>query len=378
MFKKSKKIYFVANVEFTVINFLLSHIRTLSQHYDLTVICNTDNNAFLKKQGLNIEVIPLKISRNIHLINDVYCLIRLVLIFLKSRPDVVHSISPKSGLLAMIASFVCCVPIRIHTFTGQVWVNLKGFSKKFLKFFDILISTLSTHNIVDSESQRKFLIKEKVLNLNKSIVFGLGSVSGVNLKKFKENKIFFSKVRRRLKIPINSLVFLYLGRLNKDKGVLDLAKCFSRISSKNCFLLVVGPDEGNYVKKIKIINKDKLLNIRFIGLTENPEEYLSASNVLCLPSYREGFGNVIIEAASMGVPSIGSNIYGITDAIIDNKTGLLHKPGDIRAMVNYFERLAKDEKLLKDLGKEAKKRALRDFDSNLLVNYWLDFYKLIL
>ena len=80
----------------------------------------------------------------------------------------------------------------------------------------------------------------------------------------------------------------------------------------------------------------------------------------------------------MGVPSIGSNIYGITDAIIDNKTGLLHKPGDIRAMVNYFERLAKDEKLLKDLGKEAKKRALRDFDSNLLVNYWLDFYKLIL
>ena len=80
----------------------------------------------------------------------------------------------------------------------------------------------------------------------------------------------------------------------------------------------------------------------------------------------------------MGVPSIGSNIYGITDAIIDNKTGLLHKPGDIRAMVNYFERLVKDEKLLKDLGKEAKKRALRDFDSNLLVNYWLDFYKLIL
>ena len=378
MFKKSKKIYFVANVEFTVINFLLSHIRTLSQHYDLTVICNTDNNAFLKKQGLNIEVIPLKISRNIHLVNDVYCLIRLVLIFLKSRPDVVHSISPKSGLLAMIASFVCCVPIRIHTFTGQVWVNLKGFSKKFLKFFDILISTLSTHNIVDSESQRKFLIKEKVLNVNKSIVFGLGSVSGVNLKKFKENKIFFSKVRRRLKIPINSLVFFYLGRLNKDKGVLDFAKCFSRISSKNCFLLVVGPDEGNYVKKIKIINKDKLLNIRFIGLTENPEEYLSASNVLCLPSYREGFGNVIIEAASMGVPSIGSNIYGITDAIIDNKTGLLHKPGDIRAMVNYFERLAKDEKLLKDLGKEAKKRALRDFDSNLLVNCWLDFYKLIL
>ena len=83
MFKKSKKIYFVANVEFTVINFLLSHIRTLSQHYDLTVICNTDNNAFLKKQGLNIEVIPLKISRNIHLVNDVYCLIRLVLIFFK-------------------------------------------------------------------------------------------------------------------------------------------------------------------------------------------------------------------------------------------------------------------------------------------------------
>ena len=80
----------------------------------------------------------------------------------------------------------------------------------------------------------------------------------------------------------------------------------------------------------------------------------------------------------MGVPSVASHIYGITDAIIDNKTGLLHKPGDIRVMINYLERLAKDEKLLKDLGKEAKKRALRDFDSNLLVNYWLDFYKLIL
>jgi len=374
MLKPKPKIYFIATLEMAINVFLLNHLKKLSKYYDLTIIVNTSDPFFLKKQGLNLKVIPLNIHRNIRIFSDFFCLIRLIYIFIKYKPNAVHSITPKAGLLGMLASFIALTPLRIHTFTGQVWATQHGFKKHMLKCFDQLIACLSTFNIVDSMSQQKFLISQNILSENKSIVFGSGSVAGVDLKKFKPNKLLFSKVRSKLLISKNALIFIYLGRLTKDKGVLDLAEAFSLMNSKKAYLIFVGPDEGDFVKKITKINSHKLDKLRFFNYTKVPEQYLAASDVLCLPSYREGFGTVIIEAAATKVPAIGSNIYGIADSILDRKSGLIHPPGNIKAILKCMNFFLKNRSKIKAFGKTARTRVINEFDSNQMSNNWLDFY----
>jgi glycosyltransferase involved in cell wall biosynthesis len=175
-------------------------------------------------------------------------------------------------------------------------------------------------------------------------------------------------------IPDDAFVYIFLGRLNKGKGILDLAHAFSMIEHKKAFLLVVGPDEGEFVSDIKKINADKLDRIRFIGFTRVPERYLAASNVLCLPSYREGFGSVIIEAAAMRVPAIASNIYGISDAIVNNETGLLHEVHDVDAIRDAMTMFLNDIQLSIKYGEAAKSRAIKFFDSKIISSHWLIFY----
>jgi glycosyltransferase involved in cell wall biosynthesis len=373
---KNNRIFFVATVDFAINAFLLNHLKKLSKKFDVYVIVNTDDPLFLDKQGLDIKVIPLKFSRKIQIFSDFYCLIHLIFIFIKQRPAAVHSITPKAGLLAMLAAFISFVPCRVHTFTGQVWVTKQGLKRFILKSFDRLIASLATFSIVDSPSQQQFLIEEQVLSEETSVVFGLGSVSGVDLKRFKPSKKVFTDVRQNLLIPQDAFLFIYLGRLNKDKGVLDLAQAFSEIKDTNVYLLIVGPDEGGFIDEIKKINAHKLEKIRFLGFTEAPERYLAASNSLCLPSYREGFGTVIIEAAAMGVPAIASNIYGISDAVVNGQTGLLHQPGDFAGLKIAMEKILMDELLYESLAAAARDRAVNKFDSKIITNKWVDFYQL--
>jgi glycosyltransferase involved in cell wall biosynthesis len=368
-----KKILFVATVEFAVTSFLINHISKLSAHFDLTVITDVNPKSDLFKQNY-FRIVPLKIHRKVDVFADLKVLIFLVYYFLRYKPDVVHSITPKAGLLAMVASFITRTPVRIHTFTGQVWITNSGLKRKILKCLDRLIASLATINIVDSKSQQNFLINQNVLTQENSIVFGMGSVAGVNLKRFKPSKRVFYNVRHELLIPDGAFIFTYLGRLNRDKGVLDLAHAFSVIENKKAFLLFVGPDEADFVNDIKKINVHKLDQIRFVGLTSVPEKYLAVSNILCLPSYREGFGSVVIEAAAMGVPAIASNIYGISDAVVNNETGLLHDPGDVKAIIDAMILFLNDTDLSFQYGNSAKLRAFKFFDSKEISTYWLNFY----
>jgi glycosyltransferase involved in cell wall biosynthesis len=372
--KTKLKICFVATVDAAIASFLANHLRELAKIYDLTVITNTSNPKFLSEIGIEANLIQVNFSRKIALFTDFYCLIKLVQIFIKNRFTSIHSITPKAGLLGILAAIICFIPLRIHTFTGQVWATETGLKRSFLKFIDKLIGEMTTHNLVDSPSQRDFLVRQKVLSEQKSIVFGSGSVSGVDLKRFMPNEHMRVKVRLGLGIPKEAFVFIYLGRLNQDKGILDLACAFANIQNSKAFLLIVGPDEGGFVNEIKKINVHKLNQIKFVDFTKVPEQYLAASNVLCLPSYREGFGNIIIEAAAMGIPAIASNIYGISDAIINEQTGLLHSPKDVKSILDAMEHFLTTTELVKKYGDVAMKRVKIEFDAKVMSKYWLDFY----
>lgn len=375
MINSKKSICFVLTVEFAVKTFLLNHLRALSDTYDVTVIVNTDNPNFLMDLGVNAKVIPLAIARDIRLLSDFYCLIQLIIIFYQQRFASVHSITPKAGLLAMSAAWFTNIPLRIHTFQGEVWVTKTGLMKQLLILIDKMVAKLSNQLIVVSQSEKEFLIAQHIIEDKKSFVFNKGSISGVDIERFKPNQQYRINIRQQLKIPNDVIIFLFIGRLTLDKGVLDLAQAFAVLNAKHAVLLYVGPDEQNMQTKIKLITKNCSDRIHFIGYTVSPESYMAAADILCLPSYREGFGSVAIEAAAIGLPAIASDIYGISDAVVDNETGLLHAPHNIEAIKHCLEIMLNNSALRLKLGQQAQARAIKDFDSHLITQAWVDFYK---
>ena len=263
----------------------------------------------------------------------------------------------------MVAARFVNVPIRIHTYTGQVWVTKKGLIRFLLKLVDRITATLATLVIVDSSSQRDFLIDNRIITKAKSHVLGNGSISGVDAERFTNNPTVRKIFREKLDVADSTIIFLFIGRLKIDKGVFELALAFESISKKidDLALLFVGPDEDNIQDEIKSITSNCNSPIFFEPFTERPEDYMTTADINCLPSYREGFGTTIIEAASCGIPAIGSNIYGITDAIVDGETGFLVEKGDVDALASAMFSLAKDPLLRIKMGNSAKKRVLEKF-----------------
>ena len=357
---------------FAVHAFLRPHINFLSHQYDVTVICNKENKNILK--GVNAKFIHLNIERKPSLIKDFALLIQLIILFRKNKFNLVHTIMPKTGLVGMFAASLCCIKTRIHTFTGQVWVTKKGLMKTFLKFTDFLTAVFATHLLTDSHGQRKFLITNKIVRPKKIDVLGYGSIAGVDLKSFSMDILQRSLIRKKLKIKTDDVVFTFVGRLNIDKGILDLLDAFKRLSYEysNAHLILLGSIEGSFLDVIKksMINP----KIHFFSYSLFPQKYLSASDVFCLPSYREGFPNVIIEAASIGIPAIASNIYGVNDAVLDYKTGLLHKPRDVDDIEKCMRLLVDNKKLREKLGHAAKIRTINFFNQKDVIRRLNIFY----
>ena len=324
-----------------------------------------------------VNVINLPIERNINLFSDLRALLLLISIFYKNGFSLVHSVSPKAGLLASIAGWVTRVPNRLHTFTGQVWMTKKGVSRWFLKLLDIIIVTLNTNILVDSFSQQDFLIKEGVLSKDLSIVLGSGSISGVDVNQFQPSKIHRNLIRKQLNIKDDCVIFLFVGRLKKEKGIFELIEAFKNVSEQHndVALLIVGPDEEELKQELVSRLETSKEFVRFIDFTKVPEQYMAASDVFVLPSYREGFGSVIIEAASCGLPSIGSNIYGLSDAIKLEETGFLVPVRSSKPLEEVMLKLVNNDKLRNEMGTNARKRAIYHFSQDNITLEFLQLYK---
>ena len=328
----------------SVVSFLKPHLISLSPNVRLCVIANTSKFNLLYEYGLEVPIIFVPLERSIKPFKDFLALYRLYKIFLTNKPDGVHTITPKAGLLGMLAAWLARVPVRVHCFTGQVWITQKGIIRVLSYFSDYLIAKLATNIIIDSHSQKVFLLKHRIINEKKSIVFGSGSICGVDFNRFCPDIADRIIIRNNLGISLQSNVLLFLGRLNRDKGILDLVEAFILLSKirTNLVLLLVGPDEGNLLEQINKRCFDLGNRFIYVDYTNTPERYMRASDLFCLPSYREGFGVSVIEAASCGIPALVSRIYGLTDSIIEGETGWFHEAGNIYDLRNsLFEIFAK-------------------------------------
>ncbi len=368
------KIAVIAASPMTINIFLYDQIIQLSKTYDVTVIANFDESSKHVFSEENINLIPIRIFRKISILNDLKAIYTLLMFFRSNHFDLVYSVTPKAGLLAMVTGYVTQVRCRIHTFTGQVWVTKKGLRRIFLKIMDVFIAKFATQLLADSFSQRQFLIDEHVVRANKIKVLGNGSISGVNLSLFKPSSHSRAKTRKELDIDVNDIVFLYLGRISHDKGILDLIHTFNALSKQYIFikLLIVGPDEINLYEQISKYTDSEIANLRILKFTDSPERYMNAADVFCLPSYREGFGNVIIESAAVGVPAIGSDIYGIKDAIEDGVTGFLFPAADTYALYLAMEKMILNPNKRLQFGRAARIRAERLYSQKYVTSCFIE------
>lgn len=360
----------------SVVSFMLPHIRALKAMAHLKVFANTTERTLLQDRGVDVPIESIAMVRAISPWIDITAIWGLYWRFRHIRPSAVHTITPKAGLLGMSAAWLARVPVRVHSFTGQVWVTRNGPMRLLLKAADKCIAAMATDVLVDSPSQRDFLIQHGVVSSAGSAVLGAGSICGVNAQRFCPSHNVRQAVRQQLQTPADALVCLFLGRLNQDKGVLDLALAFSAVAGKHptAELWVVGPDEANWFEQMQDLLGDAMEQVKRVGFTPEPERFMQAADLFCLPSYREGFGSSVIEAAACGVPTLASRIYGLTDAVIEGRTGWMHRPGDAQDLTKQLDSIFSDPEALVIKGEAARQYALTEFSEDAITGAMVTFY----
>lgn len=381
------RICVISTVPFFIETQLLDQIKyLLSCGAKVSVVSSpAAESSAIKKLPL-VTYHEILMSRGVDPLRDIYSLILLTWYLLRNTQDIIHSTTPKAGFLAAVAAKITGVRIRLHTFTGQAWVGLKGVKKCVAKLSDKTIGFLNTHCFADSPSQCRFLIDQKIVYSGHISVLGSGSLAGVSLSRFDPDR-FSEDAKNALKnslgIPLEAKILLFVGRINEDKGIRELLQAFGMIELGVCgevHLLMVGPlDHGSGVGKgISEQTLKMIPRVHWVGFSEAPEQYMAISDFLCLPSYREGFGTVVIEAGAMGLPAVGTKIYGLSDAVEDGVTGCLVHAKQVVELAIVINELLSDNERLKLLGLAARKRAIEHFDSALINRTLVNKYQAFL
>tara|TARA_A100001015_G_scaffold267528_1_gene317652 strand:+ start:958 stop:2088 length:1131 start_codon:yes stop_codon:yes gene_type:complete len=371
-----KKICFITTDYYNFDVFYKKHILNLSKNYEIFLLGKNINKSKIKSKKINKFEIP--ISRKINILNDIFVMFKIYLFLKKNKISMVQTLMPKAALLGIFSSFLCNVPLRVHIFSGQVWHTKKGFLKNFLIFCDKMISNISTHILCDGVSQRKFLINQKIVKKNKILNIGDGSICGVDPNVYNLNFAARKKIRLKFNIKKNCFTFLYLGRLNVDKGIHETINFFSKLLkiNNNIFLLLVGRDEMNFKKYLDKLPKQVKHKIKYCGYQKNSNFFYNACDCNILLSRREGFGNSIIESAFTKKFSIISNTYGLKDFV--NKTNGLRLTNYTNRSIYKVNKLILNKKKVEMLSSNAYYDSKRKYNSKLVSKNYYNFYKCLL
>ncbi len=354
----------ISTVAFFVVSQLKRQIEILAESGAHVIVVASDGPEMASMQGVKgVYCTTIEIPRSISPWRDLLALVRLYLFFRREQIDIAHSTTPKAGLLTSIAAILAGVPIRLHTFTGQPWLSMCGVKRILARWSDWLIGRLNTRCYADSLSQREFLIEQGILNPEKIAVIGTGSLAGVDVQRFDYARFTEQEqtgVRQVLGIQASAPIILFVGRITVDKGVRELLEAFHALKKKqsDAHLVFVGrfDSDSGVAGGISLGDIEIIPDTHIVGYTEHPEEYIAIADILCLPSYREGFGTVVIEAAAMGVPTVGTNIYGLSDAIVNGETGILVPPRNAVALAEALQDLLADEIKRGKMGSAARLR----------------------
>ena len=333
---------------------------------EVSVICSNDDN-LQKLLGENINYIPVNIPRGIALLPMLRATRKLCRILKNDKFDLVQFSTPNAALCAAIASRLEHVKIRNYHLMGLRYFGEHGIKRLFLKGLEKITCNLATNIECVSSSNLQMAVEEKLFPLDKGTVIWNGSSGGIDLERFdyKKRDLFRKEIREKCGIEEEEFVYIFAGRITKDKGVNELFEAFFKLTQGR--LLMVGKVEEISNLNFQLYNKalsDK--RIIFVQSTMEIEKYYCAADVLVLPSYREGFGNVVIEAAAMGTPAIVSKIPGPIDTSVENVTAFWITPHDSQDLLKAMLKSQSQKKMVEDMGKNAIKYVTKSFDQNLL------------
>lgn len=356
--------------------FFKGQVRQLKQRFEVELVSSPgkelDDIGRIEKVVAN----PVKMVREISLIQDLFSLVKLIKLFNDKKPYIVHGNTPKAGLLSMIAAFSTSVPIRVYYVHGLRYQGSNGIKKNILIYMERLSCCLAT-DIYAVSTGIKSVLNEDRITKKKVTVIGNGSVNGIDVDFYSINHPGIRNLRKYYSLGDTNFIYGFVGRLTKDKGIRELVQAFLKVNSKrpDSRLIIVGEFEtGDPVDEVtkRIISTND--NIIHAGYQRDVRSYLSIMNVFVLPSYREGFGVSLIEAAAMNIPSISSNITGCNEIIKDGYNGILVEPRSILDLYNAMITLINDPDLLVKMSLVSREYVVRHYEQKDVWKNSVDSY----
>lgn len=367
-----KRICLITTVSQTVDQFLRFTFDAYRRAgFDVSVICDM-NNEFLKTLPGYVHAYPISMKRGISLAGIGACW-RMFRIFRRERFDIVQYSTPNASFYASLASFAARIPVRLYCQWGMIFVAFTGFKRTCFQFIESMVCRLSTIIEPDSHGNLQYCRKLGLYDITKSRVVWNGSANGVNLEKFDCGKKteFRRDVRRQYGISSSEIVLGFIGRLNRDKGFNELIEMYMRL--KQCYpkikMLYVGPEESTSgIKPENLTYFRQQQDIVKTGKVVDAERYLAAMDIFVFPSYREGFGSVVIEAQAMGCPVVITDIPGPTNGMLPDLTGLVVPVKDSRALYEAVSSLIEDNMLREQMGLRGIQFVREHFDDRILID----------
>lgn len=383
------KLFRISTVPLSLNILLKGQLHYLSNYFDVTGISGkgSDLDQVEKREGVRIHAISMQ--RPISVFKDLQALFRLYRYFRKERPQIIHSITPKAGLLSMAAGKMAGVPVRIHTFTGLVFPYRTGMMQRLLMNMDRLLCYCATHIYPEGEGVKKDLQQYGITN-KPLRVLGNGNVNGVDVDYFSPLQIREEErlaLREKLAIAPEDFVFLFVGRLVGDKGINELINAFHSLKTaesnnkqhgtqRGYKLLLVGPLESHldplHPETLKKIEQHP--HIIMTGFQQEVRPFLAISNCLVFPSYREGFPNVVLQAGAMELPSIVSDINGCNEIIVNGKNGLIIPSKNTKAVAEAMQKVMDDRELYRQLRENARPMIKSRYEQSVVWNALLEEY----
>ena len=335
--------------------------------FDITVIAAPSESLDIVREREQVATISIPIEREISPVADARTLAKLCDLFRKLRPDIVNAGTPKAGLLGMIAAKLTGVPVRLYTLRGLRLETTSGFKERLLTTTERIAANCAHQVICVGDSLRQEFVRRRLVEADKTIVLRHGSSNGVKAERFQYSAEQFAQIeqlRNSLGIPADAPVIGFVGRLTRDKGIVDLHEAFTRLLNEfpELRLVLIGwPEEGDPVPANVWQSLQQHSQIIRTGAIKDPALHYGLFDVFVFPSYREGFPNVPMEAAAAGGPVVGSPATGTLDAVVDGVTGTLVPLQDSASLAAATANYLRNPLLRHRHGEAGRRRALTDF-----------------
>ena len=360
-------------------NLLKGQLKMLSKYYNVLAVSSPGDDMETIEEREGVRTIAIPMERRISLIKDFISLIRLIVLFAKERPDMVHSITPKAGLLSMLAAWITRVPVRMHTFTGLVFPTATGKMQKLLIAMDRLTCFCATHINPEGEGVKRDLVNYNITSKPLHIIAN-GNVNGIDLEYFDKTPEVVEKACSYKKE--GTFTFCFVGRMVRDKGINELVHSFLRLYQKDerVRLLLVGPFEKELDPVLPEVEEHILHHpgICYMGYQNDVRPFLVASDALVFPSYREGFPNVVIQAGAMGLPAIVTDINGCNEIVLSDLNGVIIPSKDEQALYESMKYFASHPVEVERMAANARPLIASRYEQRIVWNALLDEYKSII